>query len=63
MKKFINFKEIDLSRTGISLEEACNSFLKTRQGLQYLLMKYPTLTVKQAVKEYKRAVTAAAHLT
>jgi hypothetical protein len=30
----------------------CNSFLKTRKGLSYLRMKYPNLSVLQAVNEY-----------
>lgn len=30
----------------------CNSFLKTRKGLLYLRMKYPNLSVSQAVNEY-----------
>jgi len=43
----------------LSLEEAekivrkdCNSFLKTKQGFHYLMMKYPNLSVSQAVEEY-----------
>lgn len=30
----------------------CNDFLKTKQGLHYLLMKYPHLSVSEAVNEY-----------
>ena len=30
----------------------CNNFLKTKQGLRYLLMKYPHLSVSEAVNEY-----------
>ena len=30
----------------------CNTFLKTKQGLHYLLMKYPHLSVSQAVEEH-----------
>ena len=30
----------------------CNNFLKTKQGLHYLLMKYPNLSVSQAIDEY-----------
>ena len=43
----------------LSLEESekiirkdCNSFLKTKQGFHYLMMKYPNLSVSQAVEEY-----------
>ncbi len=50
-----------ISKESISLspEEAekivrkdCNTFLKTKQGLHYLLMKYPHLSVSQAVEEH-----------
>jgi hypothetical protein len=30
----------------------CNNFLKTKQGFHYLLMKYPNLSVSEAVNEY-----------
>ena len=30
----------------------CNNFLKTKQGFHYLIMKYPHLSVSQAVNEY-----------
>jgi len=30
----------------------CNDFLKTKQGFHYLLMKYPHLSVPQAINEY-----------
>lgn len=30
----------------------CNDFLKTRKGLSYLCMKYPHLSVSQAIDEY-----------
>jgi len=30
----------------------CNDFLRTQKGLQYLLMKYPTLSLEQAIREY-----------
>jgi hypothetical protein len=30
----------------------CNNFLRTQQGLQYLLMKYPKLSLEQAIREY-----------
>lgn len=31
-----------------------DTFLKSRRGLAYLSMKYPNLTVEQAVSEYKK---------
>ena len=54
--KFLPVNKVDLS---LSQEEAeklvrknCNNFLKTKQGFRYLLMKYPNLSVSQAVDEY-----------
>lgn len=29
------------------------TFIKTRKGLQYLLLKYPNKTVLEAVEDYK----------
>lgn len=34
-------------------EKEINDFLKSRQGLAYLSMKYPKLSVEEAIKEYK----------
>lgn len=34
------------------VNESCNNFLKTQRGIQYLLMKYPQLSLSQAVLEY-----------
>ena len=57
--KFIPLNKVDLS---LSQEEAkklvrkdCNTFLKTKQGFHYLLMKYPHLSVSEAVEEYIKA--------
>ena len=59
-RKFIPLNKVDLS---LSPEEAeklvrkdCNNFLKTKQGFHYLLMKYPNLSVPQAVDEYIKNV-------
>ena len=30
----------------------CNNFLKTQKGLQYLMLKYPTLSMEQAIREH-----------
>ena len=30
----------------------CNDFLQTKQGFHYLMMKYPNLSVSQAIGEY-----------
>ena len=50
---------MDLSRYSIDVKEAeafvrkeCNNFLKTKQGFYYLTMKYPNLSVPQAIDEY-----------
>lgn len=50
---------VDLSCCSLSIEESeaivrknCNNFLKTKQGFHYLLMKYPNLSVSDAVEEY-----------
>ena len=57
----IRCKLIPLNRTDLSLspEESeklirkdCNSFLKTKRGFHYLMMKYPHLSVSQAINEY-----------
>lgn len=34
-------------------EKEINQFLSSRQGLAYLGMKYPKLSVKEAIREYK----------
>ena len=53
------FLPLDKENCSLSQEEAeklvrksCNNFLKTKQGFRYLLMKYPNLSVSQAVNEY-----------
>lgn len=58
--KLDHSKQIDKSDVELSaekryrmIEEDCNSFLKTFKGLQYLRMKYPTLSIIQAINEYK----------
>jgi hypothetical protein len=50
---------VDLSCCSLRIEEAeefvrknCNNFLKTKQGFYYLTMKYPNLSVPQAINEY-----------
>ena len=35
------------------LEEECNTLLKTRFGLKYLLLRFPNLSVSEAIKEFK----------
>lgn len=54
--KLISVNKVDLSLSQEKAEklvrEDCNSFLKTKQGFHYLLMKYPHLSVPQAIDEY-----------
>lgn len=52
-------KPLNKVNCSLSSEEAeklvrkdCNSFLKTRKGLSYLCMKYPHLSISQAINEY-----------
>ena len=58
--KLLCLNKVDIS---LSIEKAeslvredCNDFLKTKQGLHYLLMKYPNLSFSQAVNEYIKTV-------
>ena len=55
----LSFHVVDPIQLEASHEESealvrkdCNNFLKTRKGLSYLCMKYPNLSVSQAVGEY-----------
>lgn len=54
--KLLPVNKVDFS---LSQEESeklvrkdCNDFLKTKQGFHYLLIKYPHLSVPQAINEY-----------
>ena len=61
MKKILLKKSaIDLSKAQLSMkdlyartEKEVNNFLKTRKGLAYLRMKYPKLSLEEAIKEYR----------
>lgn len=61
MKKedFKKIKKIDVSQITDNrpffeiLEEECNTLLKTRTGLKYLLLKYQNLSAINAIKEFK----------
>jgi hypothetical protein len=44
--------ELSLEKSEEIVRKDCNSFLKTKQGFHYLMMKYPNLSVSQAVEEY-----------
>ena len=55
----ITFRLVDPIQLEASHEESeaivrkdCNDFLKTKQGFHYLMMKYPNLSVPQAIDEY-----------
>jgi hypothetical protein len=55
----VPFRTVDLIQLEASQEECdaivrkdCNNFLKTKQGFHYLMMKYPHLSVPQAINEY-----------
>ena len=37
-----------------SNEEVINDFLSSRQGLSYLCMKYPNLSLEKAIQSYKK---------
>ena len=61
MKKedFKKIKKIDVSQITDNrpffeiLEEECNTLLKTRFGLKYLLLRFSNLSVSDAIKEFK----------
>jgi hypothetical protein len=62
----ISLKEIDKSKISLSMkslyertERDVNEFLKTRNGLAYLRMKYPDFSIENAIKEYKSDAYAA----
>lgn len=47
-----NLIQLEASQCEEIVRKDCNNFLKTKQGLRYLLMKYPHLSVSQAVEEH-----------
>ena len=60
MKINSSLKTIDMSKAQLSMknlyartEKEINDFLKTRKGLAYLRMKYPNLSMLEAIQEYK----------
>jgi hypothetical protein len=53
----LSFRVVDPIQLKASDSEAlvrkdCNDFLKTHKGLLYLHMKYPNLSILQAINEY-----------
>ena len=54
--KFLCLNKADFSLSEEKAEKLvrkdCNDFLKTHKGLSYLHMKYPNLSILQAIDEY-----------
>ena len=50
----LNKEDVSLSQEEAEkfVKESCNDFLKTKKGFHYLTMKYPNLSVSQAIDEY-----------
>lgn len=48
----LKIEDISLSQKAEKLVRKYNDFLKTRRGLSFLCMKYPHLSVSEAVNEY-----------
>lgn len=55
MKKedFNKLKQLNPKDLSCTFEEACNNFLKTRKGLSYLIIRFPKLSLQDAIREYK----------
>ena len=55
-KSFLPLNKVDFSLSPEEekkiVKKSCNDFLKTKQGFHYLIMKYPNLSVSQAIDEY-----------
>ena len=50
----LNKEDISLSQEEVRklVRKDCNDFLKTKKGFHYLMMKYPHLSVSEAINEY-----------
>ena len=50
----LNKEDVSLSeeKAEVLVRKDCNNFLKTKQGVHYLSMKYPNLSILQAIDEY-----------
>ena len=42
-----------ISQVYEEINTECNNFLKTKKGIYYLMMKYPKLSMEQAIREFK----------
>lgn len=57
MAKFLNpipAMDRNLLEDKRSSEEVINDFLSSKQGLSYLCMKYPNLSLENAIQSFKR---------
>ena len=54
MDKQFNHRQLEISKLSLSRERAINKFLSSCRGLAYLTMKYPNLSVADAISEYKK---------
>jgi hypothetical protein len=53
-KNQFNHRSLEVSKISLTREQAINKFLSSRNGLAYLAMKYPNLSVADAISEYKK---------
>ena len=56
MKRNFSFEAMNLEflRNPKSDSEMINDFLSSRKGLHYLCIKYPNLSVKEAISEFEK---------
>lgn len=52
--------QLEVNHLSCTFEESCNEFLKTRKGLSHLCIKYPNLSLQNAIQEYKNKEAEAA---
>ena len=54
MNRIIKHRPLEIGKLSLTREQAINKFLSSRQGLAYLTMKYPNLSVQDAINVYKK---------
>jgi len=56
MKRNFSFEAVnpEFLRNPKSDSEMINDFLSSRKGLHYLCMKYPKLSIKEAISEFEK---------
>lgn len=54
--KFRSEVEKPISEVYEEINAKCNNFLRTQKGLQYLMLKYPHLSLEHAIREYYASV-------